>query len=78
MFPSPRTEWAWSRQTIFTPAAIARARVRRQVEAVGQAVHLQRDAGLERDLEDLVEVERVLGPVVEDPPLRVAQAADAG
>ena len=46
-----------------------------EVEPVGQAVHLDRDARLERDLEDAVEVERVLGAVVEDPPLRMRETA---
>ena len=48
---------------------------RGEIEPVRQAVHLQRDAGLERDLEDPLQVERVLGPVVEDPALRMREAA---
>ena len=75
MFPSPRTECASVEQTIFTPAASAsRTWPADEVEPVRQAVHLQRDARLERDLEDPLQVERVLGPVVEDPPLRVREA----
>ena len=45
-----------------------------EVEPVGQAVHLQRDAGLERNLEDVVEIERVLRAVVEDPAERMREA----
>ena len=79
MFPSPRTEWASVEQTICTPAASASRTCRAaEVEPVGQAVHLQRDAGLERDLEDPLQVERVLRPVVEDPALRVREACAAG
>ena len=46
-----------------------------QVEPVRQAVHLHRDAPLQRDLEDRVEVECVLGAVPDEPALRMAQAA---
>ena len=45
-----------------------------EVEPVREAVHLERDARLERDLEDPLQVERVLGPVVEDPALRMGEA----
>ena len=45
-----------------TPAASAsRTCSPLQVEPVRQAVDLERDAVLERDLEDALEVERVLG-----------------
>ena len=47
-----------------------------QVEPVGEPVHLERDAGLERDLDRPLEVERVRRPVAEDPPARMAEAAD--
>ena len=46
---------------------------RREVEPVGQAVHLHGNSGLERHLEDAVEIERVLGPVIQDPALRVGE-----
>ena len=46
-----------------------------EIEPVGEAVHLERDAVLERDLEDRLEVEGVRRPVVDDPALRVAEAA---
>ena len=47
-----------------------------EIEPVGQPVYLQRDSGLECDLEDLIEIERVLRAVVDDPPLRVAETAN--
>ena len=47
-----------------------------QVEAEREPVDLQRDVVLERDLEDPVEVERVLGPAVDVAPLGMAEAAD--
>ena len=65
MFPTPRVEWASVEQTHVRSG---------EDEPVREAVHLDRHAGLERDLEDAVEVERVLRPVVEDPPLRVREA----
>ena len=46
-----------------------------QVEPVGQAVDLERDALLERDLEHALEVERVLRPAVDEPARRMAEAA---
>ena len=46
-----------------------------EVEPVGQAVDLERHAFLARDLVDPLEVERVLRPAVDDPALRVAEAA---
>ena len=49
-----------------------------QVEPIGQPVHLEGDAGLERDLVDPVEVERVLGPMSDQPPCRMAEAAHRG
>ena len=64
MLPSPRTEWASVEQTTWTPASMAsRDVVARQIEAVGQAVDLERDARLERDLDRALEIERVLRPV---------------
>ena len=76
MLPRPRTEWASVEQTIGTPASTRSPHVlAEQVEPVGQAVHLERDARLERDLEDRVEVERVRRPVVEEPARRVREAA---
>ena len=51
---------------------------RREVQPVGQAVHLDRDALIRRNREHLVQVERILGTVVEDPPLRMAERADRG
>ena len=50
----------------------------REVEPVGEAVDLERDAGLERDLDRPLEVERVLGPVPDQPAGRVAEAAHGG
>ena len=47
-----------------------------EVQPVREPVHLERDARFERHPEHLVQVERILRPVVDDPPLRVAQAAD--
>ena len=46
-----------------------------QVEPVGQAVHLERDAGLERDLDHALQVERVRRPVPDQPAGRMAEAA---
>ena len=61
MFPSPRIEWASVEQTISQAGAQRLADVRpAEVEARGQAVDLDRDALLERDLEHALEVERVL------------------
>ena len=48
----------------------------REVEAVWKAVRLQGDPGLQRDLEDGLEVEGVRRPVVDDPALRMAEARD--
>jgi len=48
----------------------------REVEPVGEAVDLERDAVLEGDGEHLVQIERVRWTVVDDAPLGVAQAAD--
>ena len=74
---APRTECASVEQTIFERPR--RCAVRTwpvaQVEPVGQAVHLERDAFLERDLEAALEVERVLRAVVDQPPVRVREAA---
>ena len=76
MFSRPRIEWASVEQTIGTPAADRLPHVvAAQVEARGQAVDLDRDPLLERDLEHALEVERVLRPAVDDPALRVAEAA---
>ena len=62
MFASPRVECASVEHTIGTPAAIALSDVGAgKIEPVGQAVHLERDAGLGRDGEDLVQVERISG-----------------
>jgi hypothetical protein len=47
----------------------------RQIEAVREAVDLDRETCLERHFEHLVQVEGVLGAVVEDPPLRMAETA---
>ena len=47
-----------------------------QVEANRQPVDLDGDVVLERDLEDSVEVERVLGPAVDVAPGGMAEAAD--
>ena len=46
----------------------------REVEPVREAVYFQGNAGLQRDLEDPLQIERVLRPVVEDPPLWVREA----
>ena len=52
-----------------TPAAQRVADVlAAQVEPVGQPVDLERDALLERDLVDALEVDRVLGAAVDQPP----------
>ncbi len=45
----------------------------RQVETIRQTVDLEGDSLLERDREDSVEIESVLGPAVQDSPLRVAE-----
>ena len=44
-----------------------------EVEPVGKSVHLERDSGLERDLDHALEVERVRRAVPDQPPGRVAQ-----
>ena len=76
MLSSPRTECASVEQTISTPASQRLADVlAAQVEAVGQAVDLDCDALLERDLEHAVEVQRVLGPAVDVAARGVAEAA---
>ena len=76
MLPSPRTECASVEQTIGTPAAQRVADVlAAEVEPGGEAVDLERDAVLERDLEHALEVERVLRPAVDEPARRVAEAA---
>ena len=49
-----------------------------QVEPVGEAVRLEGDAGLEGDLEDRLEVERVRRPVVDDPPFGWLRHETAG
>jgi len=46
-----------------------------QVESIGQAVDLERDPFLERDVENALEVERVLRPAVDEPALGMAEAA---
>ena len=46
-----------------------------EVEAGGEAVDLERDAVLERDLEDALEVEGVLRAAADEPARRVAEAA---
>ena len=46
-----------------------------EVEAVRQAVDLERDSGLGRHAEHLVEVDGVLRSVAEDAPFRVAEPA---
>ncbi len=45
----------------------------RQVETIREPVDLEGDSLLQRDREDSVEIESVLGSAVQDPPLRVAQ-----
>ena len=76
MFPSPRVECASVEQTIFTPGRERVAHVAGgEIEPVREPVHLDRHARLQRDLEDLLEIERVLRPVVEDPALRVRETA---
>ena len=77
MFPSPRIECASVEQTIFTPASTACLHVDvAQVEPVRQAVHLQRHSLLERDLDQAIDVELVLGPAVDVPALRVRETGD--
>ena len=49
-----------------------------QVEPVREPVRLERDAGLERDLDRALQIERVRRPVIEDPPSRMAETADGG
>ena len=46
-----------------------------EVEPVRQAVHLERDAGLERDLDRPLEIEGVLRPVADQAAQRMAEAA---
>ena len=61
MLPRPSVECASVEQTIRTPARERLADVlAAEVEPGGEAVDLERDAVLERDLEDALEVERVL------------------
>ena len=75
MFPSPRVECASVEHTIGTPASSAQPHVLvAEVEPGGEPVHLERDAGLERDLEHPLEVERVRRPVVDQPAGRMAEA----
>ena len=49
-----------------------------QVEPGGQAVDLERDPVLERDLVHPLEVERVLRPAADEPARRMAEAAHVG
>ncbi len=75
MFDRPRSEWASVEATMATPASTAwRTSAPRQVESIGKAVRLERDTGLQSDLADRVEVERVGRPVVDDSSLGVAEA----
>ena len=74
MFPRPATECASVEATTGRPPRPPAGHRRPRGRAGRQAVRLDRDPGLERDLEDGVEVERVGRPVVDDAPVRVAQA----
>ena len=79
MFSSPRVEWASVEQTIATPASRARRTCSsRRSSRFGQPVHLDRAALLGEPGEDGLEVDRVRRPVVDQPPGRVAEAADVG
>ena len=76
MLSSPRMECASVEQTSFTPAASAsRTCSPLRSSRDGETVDLERDVVLERDREDAVEVERVLGPAADVAALRVAEAA---
>ena len=46
-----------------------------EVQSIGQAVHLQGDAQLEREAEQPLQVDGVLRPAIDDPAGRVAEAA---
>ena len=66
MLASPRIECASVEQTSLTPGLDRLPHVDvAQVEPVGQAVHLERDVLLERDLDQPVDVELVLGAAVD-------------
>ena len=78
MFPSLSVECASVEQTICTPARSARRTAAAEVEARSRPVHLERDALLERDSVDVIEVEGVLRAAADQPARCVAEAAHVG
>ena len=77
MFSRPRVECASVEQTIGDARLARQAHVLvAEVEPVREPVHLDRAALLGQPREDGLEVDRVRRPVVDQPPGRVAEAAD--